>query len=97
MLQQIQRNGRTKNDHRCFNANHLIIKRLTNAKTLIDEEFNSKSIGVFEFIERLIIDFRRSGLGCDFEWSIDPPKHHRWSVDHSCRLIFFSKRAILKY
>ena len=74
MLQQNLHNGCTKNDHCYFNANHLIIKQLTNVKTLIDVEFNFKSIGIFEFIEQLIIKFLWSVLGCNREWSIDPVK-----------------------
>ena len=73
-LQRNLLNGRTKNDHRYFNANHFIVDRLTNARIQIDIKLNSSSISIFPFINRLAIDFWVYILGHGCEWSTNPSK-----------------------
>ena len=63
LLQRNSRNGRTRNDHRYFNADHLIVNQLTNANIRINIELNSISISTFVYIERLIINVRQTILG----------------------------------
>ena len=70
-MQQNSRNGRNKNDRRYFDADHLIINRLTNVKILIDVKLNSTLVSIFAFIERSIIEFRLTILGHGYRWSTD--------------------------